>query len=165
MKRIFVLVIVSVLAGAVSLYAQHSFRVTVPFEFTTVSGTLPSGEYFIRMDRGLILINGLQGQGSTWVLGTTTSRTTIAEVITKWQPGVTGGAADIHNQKDSGTRSQGGGSGENCVVFTKYGDKYFLHEIWKGYTGREVSVSKAEQAIQRAGNIKPQELELAALAR
>ncbi len=165
MKRILALVIVSVLAGAVSLCAQHSTRVTVPFEFTTVGGTLPSGEYFIRMDLGLILINGLQGQGSIWVLGTTTSRATIAEVITKWQPGVTGDAADTQNRKDSGISNRGGGSGENCLVFTKYGDKYFLHEIWKGYTGRRVQVSKAELAIQRAGNIKPQKLELAALAR
>jgi hypothetical protein len=167
MKRLLVMVIVCVLAGAASLYAQDRLYLNVPFEFTTVNGTLPAGEYMIRMyPQGRVLISGQQGQGAVWVLGYSAMRMVIAEVITKWQPGAGGGAANTQkNRKDSATSRRGGGSGENCAVFSKYGDQYFLHEAWIGYAGRHMTASKAEHAIQTAGIVKPEKLELAALVR
>jgi hypothetical protein len=165
MKRIVVTVIVCVLVSAASLYAQGKLRVSVPFEFTTVSGTLPAGEYIIQIDPHYnISISGQEGQGAVWVLGLPALRSVIAEVITNWQPGTGSTNANIQNNKRNGTPN-GASFAENCVVFTRYGDKYFLHELWTGYTGRHMTTSKAEHAIQTAGIVKPERLELAALVR
>ena len=163
MKRILVTVIVCVLVSAASLYAQNQIRVNVPFEFTTVSGTMPAGEYIIKIDHHL-LISGQNGEGSVWVLGWPASRGVITQIVTKWQPGTGSTNAKIQKKKGNGTPN-GTTFAENCVVFTRYGDKYFLHEVWTGYTGRHMTKSKAEQAIQTAGIVKPERLELAALAR
>ena len=158
MKRIFVTVVVGVLVGAASLCAQE-LRVNVPFEFTTVSGALPAGDYTLRIKpSGHILIDGREDQGSVWVLGIPASRSLIATVITNWQPGPGSTGANVRNKKGNGS-ANGGGSAETCVVFTRYGDKYFLHEIWTGYTGRHMLKSKAELAVQRAGIVRPERLD------
>lgn len=161
MKRLSVMVVVLVLVGAASLHAQHQFNLTVPFEFIAAGATLPAGDYLIRLDPvGVTLIIGQQGQGSVWALGATTSREVIAEVVTNWQPGPTGGNAGIQKRQDTGS-SGGGRFAENSVVFNKYGNKCFLREIWLGHTGRRMLMSKTERAIRTAGIEKPQRLELA----
>ncbi len=52
------------------------------------------------------------------------------------------------------------------LVFHKYGDQYFLSQIWKGYssTGIELPMSRHEKEIQMAGNSLPNGPELVIVA-
>jgi hypothetical protein len=58
------------------------------------------------------------------------------------------------------------------MVFHRYGDRYFLAQIWmlRGDSGRELDPSKTERALTKElhvakGNAKPQKVEVAAVAR
>jgi len=48
------------------------------------------------------------------------------------------------------------GSQDAKLVFHRYGDRYFLAEIWIGFTGRALTMSSAEKEVMASG--KPREV-------
>ena len=162
MRKNLVIFLACALVCATPVYAQSVLHVNIPFEFTAGSGTLPAGEYHLKTENpGMVVIYGLEGQGMVFAQGLLTSRTTIAEVITKWQPGAASGSPNVSNRKNKGESS----SSMNVAVFHKYGEKYFLREVWTGHRGHYVYKGKSERSYQSAALSKPERIELAALAR
>ncbi len=166
MKKHIVVFLACALASVASVYAQDALRVDIPFEFTVGNATLPAGEYIIRSPRpGMVMILGKDNFGSAIGTGLLANRAVISEVITKWQPGASNTAPNARNPKNN-KNSTVDSMGENCAVFNKYGDAYFLREIWTGYSGIQMFKGKNERAIQTAGTFRLEKrVELAALVR
>ncbi|HXD31229.1 MAG TPA: hypothetical protein VN643_08935 [Pyrinomonadaceae bacterium] len=47
------------------------------------------------------------------------------------------------------TTTTQGRAGQSRLIFHRYGQQYFLAEVWLGTEGRELSTSKQERAIQK----------------
>jgi hypothetical protein len=142
MKRYFLFVFVLVLSRIVPAYALDTVRVNIPFDFRAGGATLPAGEYTIAMSgqQGGIVIQGLDGQGGVFDFTTYARRFAIPEVLTRWAPGASTGHESDSTQSLPRTR----GSLENCVVFLRYGDQYFISQVWTGLSGREFYQTERE---------------------
>jgi hypothetical protein len=119
------------LLATASAYAQNiNLKANVPFNFVATAGTLPSGEYMLRsVDRidNAIAISG-EGQKPSIFLATPCLSLKTAQA-----------------------------PGKAKLVFSRYGDQYFLSEIWMegstvGHklpkTHRELEMAKNETAQQ-----------------
>lgn len=115
------LVSVTLAAAVVSANAQSTaIKANIPFEFVVGDKTLPAGDYSV-----------------------TTANT--AHDALRIQ------SADGKNSalRLSGPTEQKN-KGRSRMVFHRYGQNYFLAEVWKGGTeGRELAKSKQERAIER----------------
>jgi hypothetical protein len=114
---------------AVSISAQGSQKLTVqvPFGFHVGSSTLPSGEYTVDTDAAPGIVR----------LRSTYSKSTVMIVSMSVQ------APSIPSQ--------------GKLIFNKYGDEYFLSQVWKPgvNTGCELRKSRRETevaAIARRGS-------------
>lgn len=110
------------LAGAMAAGAaglQSNLKVTVPFEFNAGRAVLPAGEYWVER----------QPVSDTLVIRNVA---TAAGVFVRVLP------TESHSQD---TRAR--------MVFRKYGDHYFLAEIWNAgsATGAAVPKSKREREM------------------
>ncbi len=145
MKKWVALIIVA-LCSVASVYAIDALKVTVPFGFVVGDLTLPAGDYVIRSTvwQNAIVFQELGGLATAVTLATTAQRSQIPEVITQWTPGSTSGT--ITNPAPNKPIK----SGENCVIFSKYGDQYFVSKIWVGLEGREFPVSRSESQLKTA---------------
>ena len=130
-KQLFALLGLGLLLAIGSAHAQTvNAKANVPFNFVVTGGTLPSGEYTLRSVEGIdhaIAISS-EGQKSSIFLAT-----------------------PCLSLKAMQAPEQG------KLVFTRYGDQYFLSEIWmEGSTvghklpksRREVEIAKNETAQQ-----------------
>jgi hypothetical protein len=109
-------------ANAQSL--QYKMTAKIPFEFTVANKKLPAGEYSVRRAQqtsGDLVLQIDSKDGRESI-----SRLTIP--VNTLEP-----------------------TNESRLVFHRYGDEYFLFEIWPagGNTGRELPKSRSERAAEQ----------------
>jgi hypothetical protein len=111
-----------VLLVAAPLPAQTiRLKASIPFEFVAGTQTLPAGDY---------AIDTTEAQGVVRVRNQSTHETSAVLSNSANEP-------RLHSNPDA------------RLVFHRYGDRYFLSQIWDGYeaVGREIPTSKAERAL------------------
>ena len=113
------------IAAAVPTKAQSLQQVSakVPFEFSVGDKTLPAGDYHVRsVTQGADVLQ-IQNDDTLQSIGRFTMRI---------RP----------NDKDTRVR----------LVFHRYGDQYFLSEVWGGYegSGRQLVESKKERTARKS---------------
>ena len=122
--RTMMMISILMVISALTVHAQagSSFVVKVPFDFTLSGKTLPAGQYTV----------SLSTQGSSDGL-----------MIRNQERGA------YVQTKPVQTRDR---QEETQVIFRRYGDQYFLFQIWISgrSTGREVFKSTREQKLERA---------------
>lgn len=97
-------------------------RANIPFDFLVTGRTLPAGEYEI---------SRLGDEPVQLLISNTRNRHEHATIETQSEEGKV--------------------PGHGKLVFHRYGDSYFLHEIWTAgiETGRELPMSHQEKALRR----------------
>ena len=123
-KRSFATLGTLALLVAASAFGQQRIRVDIPFEFHLADAVLPAGQYEVNV--------GAHNMQSLVSLDCSASR---SQAITTTYP--IGGGADA--------------LAEGRLVFNKYGETYFLSQVWSpGYSqGRALNKSKTENEIAR----------------
>ena len=120
-------VAVALMAAAIAAgqcYAQTTSKADIPFAFQVANQTMPAGEYLIRR------VSDTNGRTQMIRRHTDSSAAVIA---------LTFSVVDAEN-----------GESEPKLVFHKYGNSYFLSEIWTGRgEGRQLFVSKREKELAR----------------
>lgn len=138
-KQLFALIGLGLLLATTSAYAQSiNLKANVPFNFVAPAGTLPSGEYTLRSVGGIdnaISISG-EGQKSSIFLATPCLSLKSSQ-----------------------------GAGRTKLVFSRYGDQYFLSEIWM--QGRTVGhkLPKTRREVETAMNQTAQQVVILAEVR
>ena len=129
------------LLGVRSSFAQagYGLRVEVPFTFTAGNSHFESGQFLIKEATSDAAVLQIQSQEGK----------AGAILMTK--------GPLLDNRSESNPR----------LVFNKYGDHYFLSQIWfgDGQTGCQLHLSKAEQETARtaaASNLKASVVQIAA---
>ncbi len=126
----------ALLAATQIARAQEPLLVNIPFEFTAGRMTLPAGEYRVQQS----------DRGSVTLLIQRTDHSVAASVTS---------FAAMKNAPQT----------ESKLVFHRYGNRYFLSQVWKaGYPqGRELPKSpiEKEQALA-AHNEKPEQVTIIA---
>jgi hypothetical protein len=128
------MVALAIVTAVVSANAQSSNRVTadIPFEFVVGDKTLPAGEYSVKAAN-------TEGD-ALMIMGADNGKAAIRL------------SAPAEEMKNTGSR----------LVFHRYGQNYFLAEVWHGdSTGRKLVKSKQERAIERELAAIPSKSELA----
>lgn len=150
MKKPLLLILILMLVGAVSAFAVD-LKVTVPFDFTVGETTLSSGDYYFTPigNYSAIQIRNFEKPVTFLTLSTYTSRMTIPEVITQWAP-ATVAAPEVPGVAAS--QPQEISNNGYSVIFTKYGEKYFLSKVWYGLQGRNLPETDAEHQLKMAGS-------------
>ena len=121
------LAVITIIAASASTQAQTlSYRLTanIPFDFSVAGKKLPAGKYWInraQQSSGDMVVQISSPDGHSNI-----SRLTIPVVASN--PAKTG-----------------------LLVFHRYGEEYFLSEIWPagGVTGRGLHKSRAERELER----------------
>jgi hypothetical protein len=123
-KRTFATLGTLALLAAASAFGQQKTRVNVPFEFHVSDVVLPAGEYEVSV-----------GANNMDSLVSVDCSANQAQAIASTFP--IGGGADALI--------------EGRLVFNKYGETYFLSQVWSpGYSqGRAINKSKTENEIVR----------------
>jgi hypothetical protein len=105
--------------------AQETMRVNVPFDFVAGNTSLPAGEYSVETS----------GPTHTLILIDRKDASTSALIITN---------AAVSAEPQS----------ESKLIFNRYGDRYFLSQVWTaGYsTGRQLLKSAREKEMAQAKN-------------
>ena len=99
---------------------SESVRANIPFEFAVGDKTLPSGEYAIR--------SATAGGAAMMIRSENTKNSALR---------LTNAIEDKRSV------------GQVKLVFHRYGERYFLAEVWTGESGRELAKSKQERAMER----------------
>jgi hypothetical protein len=134
--RITGMLVLAVMAAAQVTRAQQAIIVNVPFEFTAGDTKLPAGEYTV----------GKSSSDSPVLL---IARTDRSEAIL-----VNSNAAQSREPQT-----------DSKLIFHKYGDRYFLSQVWSAGSsaGRQLMKSRAEKEVAlSARNGKPEEITLVA---
>jgi hypothetical protein len=117
------MVFFSALAAVTSVHAQVSgnMSATIPFDFVVSARTLPAGKYYLRTD-GATLVTQIRGKDNNQSAYLPVSHS-VQELAVQ----------------------------EPKLVFNKYGDKYFLSQIWfwRSGIGREIKIGARERQLQR----------------
>jgi hypothetical protein len=110
----------TVLASAHLAQAQENLVVTIPFDFAAGSANLPAGDYSVKAS-----------EANHSVMLINRDNPAASMVI------LTNAAESVQPQTQS------------KLVFNRYGDRYFLSQIWTegNTTGRQLSKSKREKEI------------------
>ena len=127
-----------VLAASAPISAQTwHLTANVPFQFTVAGKVLPAGAYGIK--------NGTDGT----VVAIQGLDTGAAAVVLTYR------SADSNRDRGVAT-----------LTFNRYGDTYFLSEVWNGFTasGRAVPSGRTERELSRTASAQKFEV-LATLAR
>lgn len=121
-KRLIMMSVLSILA-VVSAHAQSSrqFTVTIPFDFSVGGKALTAGQYQV----GRV------------------TQTSAEAVVLRRADG--GGSVFVL------TRTANKQPGDSRLVFRRYGDQYFLGEVWTSgaSAGRELPMSRRERSMAR----------------
>jgi hypothetical protein len=114
---------VTLMFKSVSAQSTHYFRVIVPFEFEINDKRFPAGEYIVRR---------VSSDRPQWLAITSASERSRQTVLT-------------HKIRSGALQS------ESKLVFRRYGDQYFLSQIWEAgdNDGRELRTSRGEADLQR----------------
>ena len=133
-KQLFVLLGLGLLLVSASASAQTvNMKVNVPFNFIVSGGTLPNGEYTI------------QGLGNSGNAISIRSSDKIAKSLV------------LANRCESRKTSE-----QSKLVFHKYGDRYFLAEIWVAGKSSGHEVPKSPREVEVAKDFTMQEVLLMA---
>lgn len=128
-QRLFSLLAAVVLLTAGSLNAQTSkpVKANIPFDFDAGNKSYPAGAYRV----------GSIGQASDNLS------------ITGY--GLTSGLAIAHSVQSNSP------SGSSKLVFHRYGDRYFLYQIWVAGddTGRELPTTRVEKELASNATLSP----------
>jgi hypothetical protein len=112
-----------ILLAAVSIYAAEPITAQIPFSFHVGNSTLPSGSY---------TADSSAGSGS--VLRLRSSDGKSAAMILSY-----------------GIPAHNGAASQPKLIFHKYGDDYFLFQVWgTGDIGRELLQSRREAELAAA---------------
>lgn len=114
--------------GATPSYAQVLMKAQVPFSFKAGAGTLPAGDYSI----------------------SETSMTSEVVLLSAGKRGV-----QLVMPNNTASRSDVSGS---KLIFHRYGDEYFLAEIWTNADDsvRTLAISPRERQLAKASGISPE---------
>jgi hypothetical protein len=112
----------------------ETYTFDVPFDFVAWNKTMPGGEY--HMDKALTSPSGVVTMRSA-------DRKTTFVVL---------GSSGLEHRQQTGT-----------LVFHRYGNRYFLAEVWtRGTTnGLKLPVSHQERELQAQGKIRSTEMTVA----
>jgi len=139
MKHIFRMtgmLFLAVMAAAQVTKAQQAVIVNVPFDFTAGDAKLPAGEYTVgKSSSDSPVLKIARADGSDAVL--------VPSIATQ----------------------SNGPQSESKLVFHKYGDRYFLAQVWSAGSarGRQLMKSDAEKEISLSARIeKPEQVTLVA---
>lgn len=135
MKRNFIgtlaLVVLSMLLSAPSSFAQDRAKANVPFAFQVGKAELPAGTYVVASI----------DQGVISIKNGNTSEGVLALVRTEYS-----NKAHSHNPR---------------LVFHRYGNKYFLTEVWgDGDAGMKLPTSKMEKELSASNSGPSSEQEI-----
>jgi hypothetical protein len=119
------LVVVLALAAAVaSANAQSANRVvaTIPFDFSVGYKKLPAGDYSVQ---------AINNSNNTLMIRSADARQAAVRLTN-----------EIGRSKKNDTHAR--------LVFHRYGERYFLAEVWSGFdeTGRQLFKSQEEKALE-----------------
>ena len=133
MKKAFAFMSIAALAVvlAAPLPAQTvSVQANVPFDFVVAGRTMPAGEY---------------------ELGTLTQSAILAVRGASHSPAIT---TTISSTAGKGRH------GEAYLVFHRYGNQYFLSQVWDGFRfqGREIPISRTERELASRASISQPEI-------
>jgi hypothetical protein len=103
--------------SSICLMAQGPIQVTIPFDFTIGSKSFPSGDYVVRPDMTHTVLAIQSVDGQSAAMALTTPMYG-------------------HNE-----------SGGARLIFNRYGDRYFLSQVWNGAQGRELPRSTSEREL------------------
>ncbi|HZE69665.1 MAG TPA: hypothetical protein VE135_09095 [Pyrinomonadaceae bacterium] len=119
---------------AISVSAQSERRINIPFNFIVRQKTLPHGEYTVEAKKNF---------DKVWLIQSTDNSTCVLVITMPVQASKT--------------------PGETKLVFHKYGDQYFLSQIWTtgDNTGRELLMPRLEREFAK-GAVKRQPITLTA---
>lgn len=124
-RRILILAGIAALLAAPAVYSQlnPALLAEIPFTFEANNQTLPAGEYMVKAGPVPTLIE-LDCQDCRARIFVATNAVRSSGIV-----------------------------GEGKLVFQRYGNRYFLRQIWTvgSDTGREVPMSKAEKELARSG--------------
>lgn len=115
--------VVTLMVKNVSAQSSHYFRVIVPFEFEINDKRFPAGEYIVRR---------VSSDNPQWLAITSVNARTRQTVLT-------------HKIRNGTLES------ESKLVFRRYGDQYFLSQVWEAgdNDGRELRTSRGEADLKR----------------
>ena len=125
-------VVVVGVALAAPLAAQSLvLKATIPFEFNFSGKVMPAGEYLIQAD------------GGSAALRLKNYESRVAAISLAFHP--------------SGERRT---AGEPTLTFNRYGDQYFLSNVWAGSTasGLEVPMTRAERELAKVASAQKYEI-------
>jgi hypothetical protein len=115
-------------ATAAASNAQSSNRIVadIPFEFTVGGQSLPAGQYAVR---------AANSQGNTLIVQSDDAKSSAMRLTNPIRPNKTNEQARL--------------------VFHRYGERYFLAEVWSGSdgAGRQLLKSREERAIERESTL------------
>lgn len=124
LKTVALLSLLMIAASAVHAQAERRAVIDIPFAFHVGDKTLPAGQYRIEPNR--------RGSDKAWVIRRTDdSAGTVVMTIPTWT-----------NKVREKTQ----------LVFHRYGDQYFLSQVWTRGTGSgiELPVTREERAAEVA---------------
>ena len=122
------LILLSMLtAVSVSAQSHRSGAINIPFNFTIGQQTMPPGQYTVGPNR--------KDFNNVWLVQSRDSRTNALFTTMSVRA----------NETQEKTR----------LVFHKYGDQYFLSQIWTpgGQGGRQLPVSQRERELARNASV------------
>jgi hypothetical protein len=134
--RITGMLFLAIMAAGQVTKAQQTVIVNVPFDFTAGDTKLPAGEYTV-------------GKSSTYSPALKIARADGRDAI----------LVPSNRTQSNVPQSQ------SKLVFNKYGDRYFLAQVWSAgsESGRQLMKSKAEKEMSLSARIeKPEQVTLVA---
>jgi hypothetical protein len=111
--------VVALAVTSVSAQSSHYFQVTIPFEFAISGKKLPPGEYIVRR---------ISSDKPQWL--------SISSVN-----GRRGQSVLTHNVRAGKLQS------ESKLVFRRYGDQYFLSQVWEAGTATATNCANLEERV------------------
>jgi hypothetical protein len=123
------LMALAVMVSARVAQAQESMVVNIPFDFTAGNSTLPAGEYTVKMS------------GAQHTLILIDRKDATASVFVS-----------------SNAASSAEPQSESKLIFNRYGDRYFLSQVWNAEysTGRQLLKSAREKEMAQVAKNETQ---------
>ena len=130
--------VISSLVGSVQAQGNNSFRISIPFDSMVGKKLLPAGEYRITMVPG--------AASRVAVIHSTDGRTSC----------VVGTTTPVEARETSS---------QSKLVFNRYGNQYFLSQLWEAgrSNGQQLRKSPAEREVAQSMSLAKNETKLEAV--